>query len=150
MNIILNRTIVRGPVTEGLLRIDGLTVCHTLENTLSCLPAGRYGVHLHKCHQYGRKMVIISPGPGSFPAGKCITCDPLPEARASGLPIRWCPMMKPGNGVHGMRDGSILVGKRACLGCLIHPRTTFEALYARLRMTLQRGRHVTLQILNEA
>ena len=60
----------------------------------------------------------------------------------------FCPMIKPGNGIHSRHDGSILVGHRQCQGLLIHPREVFATLYDRLRMTIQRGNEVTLKIIN--
>ena len=56
-------------------------------------------------------------------------------------------MIKPGNGIHSRQDGSILVGLRQCQGLLVHPREVFDTLYARLRMTIQRGKEITLKII---
>ena len=61
MNITLQRISVKGEITEGHLRIDGLTICDTLENTYSCLAPGDYRLHIIKCRQYARKMPILSP-----------------------------------------------------------------------------------------
>jgi hypothetical protein len=58
----------------------------------------------------------------------------------------FCPMIKPGNGIHGRLDGSILVGKYTCLNSLSHPKTTFDALYERIRKSLSRGHEVKLSI----
>ena len=55
-------------------------------------------------------------------------------------------MIKPGNGVHNRLDGSILVGQYNCLNSLIHPRTTFDPLYERIRKSLSRGNVVKLII----
>ena len=59
MIIQIKRIFVKGEVTEGHLRIDGLQVCDTLENTFTCLSPGEYPVTLVKCKQYHRKMIII-------------------------------------------------------------------------------------------
>ena len=59
---------------------------------------------------------------------------------------RHCPMIKPGNGIHGRHDGSILVGTRSSFGCIIHPKTAFDTLYERIRKNLERKREVTLVI----
>ena len=56
----------------------------------------------------------------------------------------YCPMLKPGNGVHNRLDGSILVGQYNCLNSLIHPKTVFDALYERIRKSIGRGNKVIL------
>ena len=61
------------------------------------------------------------------------------------LPKR-CTMLKPGNGIHGHREGHILVGIRGARGLLIHPRMTFDSLYGRIRKSLERGHSVTLEV----
>ena len=48
--------------------------------------------------------------------------------------------------IDGRHDGSILVGTRSCLGCIIHPKPAFDSLYERIRKNLERGREVTLVI----
>ncbi len=60
----------------------------------------------------------------------------------------YCPMIKPGNGIHSRLDGSILVGKYNCLNSLIHPRDAFDPLYERIRKSLSRGNQVTLTVLD--
>ena len=148
MKIHLQRTLTKGEICEGLLRIDGTTICNTLENAQSALPAGTYQVYLHKCHQYRRKMLLLSPlTPGlDSPTPHCAKCKPCPEVTLNTILPTRCPMLKPGNGIHGRHDGSILVGNTPCPGLITQPRATFSALYDRLRMTYQRGGQVTLEI----
>lgn len=59
---------------------------------------------------------------------------------------RYCPMLKPGNGIHGRKDGSILLGTRTALGLLVHPRASFDRLYDRLRKNQERGHEAQLLI----
>lgn len=141
LNITLQRTLVRGEITEGHLTILGIRVCQTLENTISGLPAGRYPVTLHHCKQYSRRMLLVDD------KRLCRTCPKQQQHMScnSCRPII-CPMIKAGNGIHGRHDGSILVGTKAGLGLLTHPKSTFDALYERIRMSLQRGNQVTLLI----
>ena len=141
MIIQIKRIFVKGEVTEGHLRIDGLQVCDTLENTFTCLSLGDYSVTLVKCKQYHRKMIIIGEQNDA-----CEDCPRLKEVYSNTLLPRHCPMIKPGNGIHGRHDGSILVGTRSCLGCIIHPKPAFDSLYERIRKNLERGREVTLVI----
>ena len=155
MNITLQRISVKGEITEGHLRIDGLTICDTLENTYSCLAPGDYRVHNIKCRQYARQMPILIPNPSSLIPNSsslipnsCSSCPRKHYVNHNTVMPCFCPMIKPGNGIHSRHDGSILIGHRQCQGLLIHPRKVFASLYARLRMTIQRGNEVTLKIIN--
>lgn len=148
MNITLQRISVKGEITEGHLRIDGYTICDTLENTYSCLAPGDYRVHLIKCRQYARKMPILIPNSSSLIPNSCSSCPRKHYVNHNTVMPCFCPMIKPGNGIHSRHDGSILIGHRQCQGLLIHPREVFATLYDRLRMTIQRGKEVTLKIIN--
>ena len=136
----LKRTLTRGEYTHGHLSIDGLRICDTLENSKGLVPAGDYLIHLIKCKQYARKMLLLNP---NAPCGLC------PKLRCvcnnTTLPC-YCPMIKPGNGVHDRLDGSIIVGRYNCLGSIIHPKSAFDALYERIRKSLSRGNEVILTI----
>lgn len=102
MNIIIQRDRPHGEYVHGQLTIDGTRVCHTLENTDSRVPAGIYTVTLLKCKQYARKMPCLNP------QSPCDLCPKLPfVCNNTTLPC-YCPMIKPGNGVHNRLDGSIL------------------------------------------
>ena len=149
MIITLQRISSKGEITEGQLIIDGLTICDTLENTYSCLSPGDYRVHLDKCRQYVRKMILLSSEidqPSSISV--CSSCKLRKFVNLNTVMPRFCLMLKPGNGIHSRHDGSILVGRRQCMGLLVHPREVFDSLYARLRMALRRGNDVTLKIIN--
>lgn len=150
MNITLQRISMKGEITEGRIRIDGFAICDTLENTYSCLVPDEYHVHLHKCSQYGRKMILLSPTTNDLESiiDNCPECLRKRLVNINTVMPRFCPMIKPGNGIHKRHDGSILVGHRQCQGLLIHPREVFASLYARIRMNIQRGNEVTLQITN--
>ena len=133
MTITIQRTFIKGEITEGHVTIDGQRICDTLENSFSCLAAGSYAVELVKCKQYARKMILVK----TF-VSRCADC---PRMRFVFGNTR-----KPGNGIHNRHDGSIVVGTRSSLGCIIHPRNAFAALYDRIRKNVERGRVVTLEI----
>lgn len=156
MNLTLRRMLVRGEVTEGQLSVEGMPFCQTLENSLTCLPAGRYPLNLGKCRQYARKMITVET---DYTPPLC-TAEAAPESQHprcwhcrrkelvslnTRLP-RYCPMLKPGNGIIGRKDGSILLGTRTALGLLVHPRASFDLLYERLRKNLERGHEAVLVI----
>lgn len=140
MNITIQRIRTKGEFTEGYLSIEGVRICSTLENSNAQVPAGDYVISLLKCKQYSRKMICLNPHP---PCSKCpklkFVCN------NTTLPC-YCPMLKPGNGVHGRLDGSILVGEYQCLNSIIHPKKVFDTLYQRIRKSISRGNIVTLTI----
>ena len=148
MDIKIKRTNTKGEITEGRLTIDGQLVCDTLENTLTRLAPGTYPIILVKCKQYARKMICIQQSTMSLIVSDegCNSCTKQKLVFPNTLLPRHCPMIKPGNGIHGRHDGSILVGTRSCLGCIIHPKPAFDSLYERIRKNLERGRKVTLVI----
>lgn len=140
MNITIQRNITLGEYTHGTLSIDGTKICHTLENAKSQVPVGEYPITLIKCKQYSRKMAVLNQN------APCSLCKKLPLVYTNTPLPCYCPMLKPGNGVHNRLDGSILVGRYSSLGCLIHPRDAFDSLYERIRKSLSRGNQVTLTI----
>ena len=80
-------------------------------------------------------------------------CDRCPKlefvCNTTTMPI-YCPMLKPGNGVHNRLDGSIILGTRIIPGCLKHPKQAFDAVYGRIRKSIERGNQVTVTIKNES
>lgn len=141
MQIHIQRIYTKGELAEGHLVIDGRQICDTLENSQACLKTGRsYPLCLVKCHQFGRKMICV----GKKQA--CEACVKQQEVSYNTCLPRCCTLLKPGNGIHGRREGHILVGTRGARGLLIHPRMAFDTLYGRIRKNLERGHSVTLEI----
>lgn len=141
MTITILRTFTKGEITEGHIAIDGQRICDTLENSFSCLATGSYDVELVKCKQYARKMILVR----TF-VPHCTDCPRMKFVFGNTRMPQHCPQLKPGNGIHNRHDGSIVVGTRSSLGCIIHPRNAFAALYDRIRKNVERGRKVTLEI----
>lgn len=162
LNLKLTRTRIRGEYCEGYLSIDGTRICDTLENSNAQIPAGEYPITLVKCKQYSRKMPLLvnhepltlnAEGVASESRERsgnlepcCGRCLKLRFVNMNTTLPCYCPMIKPGNGVHNRLDGSILVGQYNCLGCLFHPKTTFDPLYERIRKSVSRGNQVILTI----
>lgn len=143
MNIIIKRHQKSLDYIVGHLLIDDEHICHTLENPSSCLGEGCYTITTVKCKVYNRKMPIV---------GECGDCTQCKKPQYVGINTtlpQFCPMLKPGNGVHNRLDGSILVGDCEVPGCILHPRTTFDSLYQRIRKSIERGNQVVLTIKNE-
>jgi len=143
MKITIQRILTRGEYVHGRLSIDGNRICDTLENSLSMVPSGSYDIALLKCKQYSRKMPCFNP------SAPCLQCPKLRLVCTNSTMPCYCPQIKPGNGVHNRLDGSILVGRYNCLGSLIHPKTTFDPLYERIRKAISRGTVITLIIKDE-
>lgn len=97
-------------------------------------------IRLVKCKQYARKMPCLNA------KAPCSQCPKLSFVNNNSILPCYCPMIKPGNGIHGRLDGSILVGKYNSLNCLIHPRDAFNPLYERIRKSVSRGNQVTLTV----
>ena len=150
LNLVLTRIRTRGEYTHGHLTINGIRVCDTLENANAQVPAGKYVITLVKCKHHGRKMPCLNlsnlePETWNLKQ-RCAECKRLPfVCNNTTLPCR-CPMIKPGNGIHSRLDGSILVGKYNCVNCLLHPKSTFDPLYERIRKSIPRGKHVLLSV----
>lgn len=140
MKITIKRTRVHSDYTVGQLTIDGLKICDTLENTATCLPNGEYPITLCRCHQYGRRMMLLKAD------APCDQCQQLEFVGNNTTLPCYCPMLKPGNGVHQRPDGSILVGEYQVAGLLTHPKRHFDALYERIRKSVSRGHRVSLLI----
>ena len=140
MNIVIKRHLIRGEFTHGILTIDGVRVCDTLENTTSCVPSGNYDISIIKCKQYSRKMPCLNA------KAPCDLCPKMKFICTNSVLPCYCPMIKPGNGVHGRHDGSIVVGRYNCLGSIVHPKDFFDALFERIRKAISRGTVVTLII----
>ena len=156
LNLVLVRTRTIGEYTHGSLSIDGTRLCSTLENSNAQVPSGEYQLSLLKCKHHSRKMPCLAnlePGtlnlePGSASCTKCKrSLNSQPSSLNLTLPC-YCPMIKPGNGVHNRLDGSILVGKFNTWGAIIHPKDAFDPLYERIRKSLSRGNQVTLTVLD--
>lgn len=143
MIITIKRYRQKTDTIDGHLYIDGQKVCDTAENALYCLRQGTYPVEIRKCKQYARKMPIISIG---------VECKDCPKMQFcctnSNLP-KYCPQLKPGNGVYNRTDGSIILGTYIVPGCLKRPREAFDSVYDRLRKSAERGHKIALTIINE-
>ncbi len=151
MNIIIQRNKIRDEYVHGTLTIDGSArICDTLENNNYKVPSGEYIIRLVKCKHHARKMPVLLPHPSTLnPQPLCTLCKKSSNSDPLSLNLKlpcYCPMLKPGNGVNGRRDGRILVGQYNCLGSIIKPKAVFDALYERIRKSLSRGNQVTLTV----
>ena len=170
MNIELIRdsklsTLNSKPSISGSLYVQGHYLCDTAENRQTALPAGQYRSIRHYCHQYNRYMPVIFTAMSDEPramsqekltahrsllTARCEGCSPQKtedeEVSLNTIMPCYCPMLKPGNGVHHREDGSIILGTQVIPGCLIHPLQAFEPLAERIRKAIKRNKVITLNI----
>lgn len=145
MKISINRIRRNDNVIEGQLYVDGIYTCDTLENETDCLPTGRYGVVINKCHQHARKMPLVVEE-DTIVVKCCGRCKHRKFVSHNTPMPRYCPQLSAGNGVYNRHDGSILVGKRGAFGLLLYPKETFDNLYQRIRKAMARGRRIIVYI----
>ena len=103
---------------DGMLIINGRTICATLEHPRNYLPAGSYPLEL----EIDRKLCRILP---TTPCGATI---------------------RPGNGALTLKNGSIIVGKEYIPGLVLKSAQTYERLYERIWKTMKRRKGVVLTI----
>ena len=141
MQIIINRKELRKSAIAGSLYIDGQYICDTAENAQTALPSGKYRIVRHFCKQLKRQMPLLVSG-----SVNCSHCHPLEEVSLNTVMPKYCPMLKPGNGVYGRNDGSILLGTQIVPGCLSNPIQAFAPLAERIRKAIKRNKVITLVI----
>ncbi len=150
LNLLITRIRIRGEYCEGYISIDGTRICSTLENNDYKVPSGEYIIRLVKCKHHARQMPVLLPQPSTLNSQPlCSMCPKALNSDPSSLNLTlpcYCPMLKPGNGVHNRHDGSILIGEYNCPNSLIHPKTVFEPLYERIRKSISRGNQVLLSV----
>ena len=148
---ICNHSVHSKHYISGSLIIDDQTICDTEENTHSALPVGEYRIVRHHCKQYTRYMLLVIPN--SFQelalSARCNKCEFIEHEGLNATMPCQCSMLKPGNGVHGRTDGSIILGTRIAPGCLIHPMQAFNPLAERIRKAVSRGKVITLKIVEQ-
>ena len=140
MNIIIEREKDNGLVIDGVLKINGETICHTAENSNNAILAGNYNIHICHCKQYGRRMPMVDLALDSLPkSNECDLCEQKEYVSINTNLPSYCPMLKAGNGAYNRTDGSIIVGEYVAPGCLIHPVIYFEKIFERIRKALSRN-----------
>lgn len=106
---------------DGMLIINGRTICATLEHPRNYLPAGSYPLDLAMDKKLSRKL----------PTTPC------------GATLR------PGNGAFTLKNGSIIIGKEYIPGLVLKSAHTFERLYERIEKSIKRRKGVVLSIVRD-
>ena len=103
---------------DGMLIINGRTICATLEHPRNYLPAGSYPLEL----EIDRKL-----------------CRRLPTTPSGAV-------LRSGNGPFTLKNGSIIIGKEYIPGLVIKSSHTFDRLYERIEKNIKRRKGVVLTI----
>ena len=124
VQIIIKRYKKRKGAMDGVLFLENKRFCDTTEHSTTCLPAGKYKIRVKMERHLQRYAPKIYPMRGKKQQG----------------------IIKPGNGVYTLTDGSILVGKYQASGLCIHSATTLDRLVRRLRRATKQGGKISLNI----
>ena len=134
MKLTLIRTGRLEGYTTGVLYVDRLMFCHTLEpqwrnlaiekkvRGKTAIPEGTYRIRLLHSPKFGRMMPCL-----------------LDVPHFTGI------LIHSGNYV-GDTKGCILVGERGDCGALLYSRPTFDRLYQTLEMACSAGEEITITI----
>lgn len=104
---------------DGILSIDGVKICDTAENAAYAIPEGEYTLHIARSMKYGRNLLCI---------------------------YGTSAVIRIGNGVCDVTDGSIIVGTNIVPGCLMRSAKSFDPLYQRVRKNIARGKLTVLTV----
>lgn len=103
---------------DGVLTINGRTICATVEHPHNHLPEGSYPVELTANREAGRRMPTLPQG----------------------------ATIRAGNGAFTLRDGSIVVGVKHIKGVVVKSGDVFERLYERIEKNVKRKNSVVVTI----
>ena len=153
MKLELTRTYRKGEILDGELRVNGLLLCDTSENSYYAIEPGTYTVMRINCKQYCQYMpVIMIKGNSSGREGNklacCADCTAIGETFLNTALPTYCPQIKMGNGIHNRRDGSIIIGTRIVPGAIKLSAAPFEKLMERMRKLSSRNRETTLTVID--
>lgn len=121
--------------TSGILRVDGVWFCWTLEDVarpnevkipgVTCIPAGEYKVILDFSQRFQRVMPHV-----------------LDVPRFDGIRIH------PGN-ITADTEGCILVGCNRGVDSIWRSKDAFDSLFDLIKQSVDSGKLITLEITNE-
>lgn len=154
MRLKLERRWKKATYTIGILYVDGVRFCETLEDRErgltqkdsikqiqalkvygeTAVPVGKYRVAMH----------ILSPKYASVSWYKQLTGGKMP--RLLDVPGFDGILIHPGNTALDTL-GCILVGRNTKVGQLTESRATFEKLYKRMKTAADKGEVITIEII---
>lgn len=148
MHLKLIRVKHRSESIDGILKVDGESLCDTAENATGALPPGTYRILRVFCKQYNRFVpkILLPYETKDSSRYLCATCVKQKGVSNNTRFPFVCHQIKMGNGIHNRDDGSIILGTRICPGCLTHTREPYENLSDRLRKISGRGNEITLTV----
>lgn len=103
---------------DGMVIINGRTICASVEHPHNYLPAGCYPVTLSTDKALRRRMPTLPQG----------------------------ATIRAGNGAFTLRDGSIVMGVKHIKGVVVKSGEVFERLYERIEKNVKRKNSVVVTI----
>ena len=130
MQLMVNRTWPSAACTIGVLTVDGVNECFTLEDVVraekikgeTAIPAGSYNVTITPSNRFKRDLPLLENVPNF-----------------EGVRIH------PGN-TAADTEGCILVGKSKGPDAIYESRKAFDTLFAKIKAAIDAGEKVTLEI----
>ena len=132
MNLNLTRDICGETCTEGVLIVDGVLECYTLEDVVraagekipgdTAIPEGRYKVIVNHSNRFNRDLPLLV-----------------------GVPNFEGVRIHSGNTANDT-EGCILVGRKRVPGAIQESRLSFDALFHKIQGAIMAGEEVWIEI----
>lgn len=155
MKLLLDRKWKKDTYTIGILYVDGIRFCETLEDkdrglkqtdSYSSIRSRKvYGETAIPTGTYEIRMDVVSPKYGAVTWYKNLCGGKMP--RLTGVPCFEGILIHPGGG-NGPLDtmGCILVGRNTIVGKLTSSRDIFRSLYKLMKAAADRKEKITIEI----
>ena len=153
MRLLIDRRWKKSTYTIGILYIDGVRFCETLEDAdrglqqkesvYSILSKKIYGETAIPTGSYTIRMDVVSPKYEAVSWYRQLTGGRMP--RLSYVPGFEGVLIHPGNTPLDTL-GCILVGRNTIKGQVTSSRDTFKALYKKMKAASERGEQIILEI----
>ena len=155
MELVVDRRWPKPTYTIGILYVDGVRFCETLEDTDRglCADMSDYIIRQTKIPnetaipkgKYNVRMDVTSPKYSAIKWYNDLCKGKMP--RLERVPGFEGILIHPGGG-NGPLDtaGCLLVGRNTIKGKLTSSRDTFKALYAKMKAAYDRGEKITIEI----
>ena len=153
MRLTVDRRWKKATYTIGILYVDGVRFCETLEDkdrglkqtdSYSSIRSRKvYGETAIPAGTYGIRMDIVSPKYGAVSWYQNLCGGKMP--RLTGVPCFEGILIHPGNTALDSY-GCILVGRNTKVGQVTSSKDTFAALYKKMKAAADRGESITIEI----
>jgi len=153
MKLTVDRRWKKATYTIGILYVDGVRFCETLEDkdrglkqtdSYSSIRSRKvYGETAIPTGTYEIRMDVVSPKYGAVSWYQNLCGGKMP--RLTGVPCFEGILIHPGNTALDSY-GCILVGRNTKVGQVTSSKDTFAALYKKMKAAADRGENITIEI----